>query len=424
MKYKVASVQLRIEDNVEKNVKKAKDLILEAIKNGAELIVLPELFPFGILKRGSDALNAFKKTEEILNDFLSIVKRYNNIHIICGLLSKDDDNNLFNSIFLINHKAFRECYRKIHLFKPFKEDTIFKPGHKARTITLPMKEGNLAIGPLICFDIRFPELSRHYCFNGAEVLVVSSLWPMSRKENFKCLIRARAMESQCFLIASNAWGKCRDVEFAGCSSIIAPDGSILDSMENKEGILVATLNIEQLYLTRSFFNSSRPPGSWYFDQERKTLTLLDLVRCTEERKRAGQKMVFTNGCFDILHAGHVSYLKKARSFGDFLVVGLNSDESIKRIKGEKRPINSQKDRALVLSALSFVDYVVIFDEDTPERLIKALKPDVLVKGADWKEDEIVGADFVKSNGGEVKRVAFEVNISTTKILSKILNKLV
>ncbi|MCK5101016.1 MAG: D-glycero-beta-D-manno-heptose 1-phosphate adenylyltransferase [Desulfobacteraceae bacterium] len=139
----------------------------------------------------------------------------------------------------------------------------------------------------------------------------------------------------------------------------------------------------------------------------------------KEEKVKKKKIVFTNGCFDILHAGHVSYLSKARSFGDFLVLGLNSDKSIKKIKGTNRPVVEQTQRALVLSALTCIDLIVIFDEQDPEVLIKEVRPDILVKGADWEEDEIIGASFVKKNGGAVKRIEFEQNISTTRIIKRI-----
>ncbi|WP_028845726.1 D-glycero-beta-D-manno-heptose 1-phosphate adenylyltransferase [Thermodesulfatator atlanticus] len=149
------------------------------------------------------------------------------------------------------------------------------------------------------------------------------------------------------------------------------------------------------------------------------LPLDELLIRSKWQRQLGQKMVFTNGCFDILHAGHVNYLAKARAAGDFLVVGLNSDASVKRIKGPLRPVNPEKMRAQVLASLSFVDYVTIFEEDTPEKLIKALKPDVLVKGADWPEEKIVGASFVKSYGGRVLRIPFEHQISTSQIIAKI-----
>ncbi len=138
-----------------------------------------------------------------------------------------------------------------------------------------------------------------------------------------------------------------------------------------------------------------------------------------EEKAKNKKIVFTNGCFDILHAGHISYLESARSFGDFLLLGLNSDDSIKKIKGINRPIVEQSQRAIVLSALTCIDCIVIFDQEDPEILITEVSPDVLVKGADWDEVNIVGADFVKKNKGVVKRIEFEQDISTTKIIKRI-----
>ena len=135
------------------------------------------------------------------------------------------------------------------------------------------------------------------------------------------------------------------------------------------------------------------------------------------RKKA---IVFTNGCFDIIHAGHVRYLNKAKSLGDILVVGLNSDSSVKNIKGEKRPIMPQRERAEVLSGLEAVDYVVFFNEPTPIRLIKAVLPDILVKGADWASHAIVGADVVKAAGGKIARVKLGKGRSTTNIIKKIL----
>jgi rfaE bifunctional protein nucleotidyltransferase chain/domain len=139
-----------------------------------------------------------------------------------------------------------------------------------------------------------------------------------------------------------------------------------------------------------------------------------------EKVRGKKKIVFTNGCFDLLHAGHADYLNKAKSLGDILVVGINSDASVRRIKGEKRPILPQQMRAYLLDNLKPVDYVVIFEEDTPLELIKAIKPDVLVKGADWDLERIVGADFVLSYGGRVERIAFSFDISTSNVIERIL----
>jgi rfaE bifunctional protein nucleotidyltransferase chain/domain len=131
------------------------------------------------------------------------------------------------------------------------------------------------------------------------------------------------------------------------------------------------------------------------------------------------KLVFTNGCFDIIHKGHISYLSEAKKLGDFLVIGLNSDASVKILKGNSRPINNQEDRAYILDNLKPVDAVIIFNEDTPYKLIKEIKPDFLVKGGDWKEENIVGFDIVKEYGGKVISLSFLKNYSTTTILEKI-----
>lgn len=134
---------------------------------------------------------------------------------------------------------------------------------------------------------------------------------------------------------------------------------------------------------------------------------------------SGKKVVFTNGCFDIIHYGHVHYLMQAKQMGDILVVGLNNDDSIRRLKGESRPINSENARAMMLAALQFVDFVILFGEDTPLQLIKAIVPDVLVKGNDYTIDKIVGADFIIEHGGTVSTLDFIDGYSTTNIIEKI-----
>lgn len=132
-----------------------------------------------------------------------------------------------------------------------------------------------------------------------------------------------------------------------------------------------------------------------------------------------EKIVFTNGCFDIVHKGHIEYLAQSASLGTKLVIGLNTDASVKRLKGEKRPINDQVARAILLSALIFVDKVVLFNEDTPYELIKYIQPDVLVKGKDYKPENIVGYDIVKEKGGEIITIDLTEGFSTTSILNKI-----
>lgn len=140
---------------------------------------------------------------------------------------------------------------------------------------------------------------------------------------------------------------------------------------------------------------------------------------TFREDHADKKIVFTNGCFDILHVGHIRYMQEAAELGDVLVVGLNSDDSVKRLKGPERPINNQNDRAEMLAALEFVDYVTIFDDDTPYKLIKKIQPDVLVKGGDYNPDNVVGKDIVEARGGELKLLNFVEGKSTTNIINRI-----
>lgn len=148
----------------------------------------------------------------------------------------------------------------------------------------------------------------------------------------------------------------------------------------------------------------------------------ELIEIRKRLKAENKKVVFSNGCFDILHAGHVDYLNKAKLFGDILIVALNSDDSVKRLKGSKRPIVQEDERAFVIANLKSVDYVTFFEEDTPAKIIDDLIPDILVKGSDWKIENIVGRETVEKNGGKVERVEFVNFQSTSNIIDTIIKK--
>ena len=154
----------------------------------------------------------------------------------------------------------------------------------------------------------------------------------------------------------------------------------------------------------------------------KLLTLDQLLIVRRQAKEAGKRVVFTNGCFDLIHAGHITYLRQARSLGDLLVIGINSDASVQRLKGPERPIMSELERAGVLDGLEMVDYITIFNEETPHSLISALSPDVLVKGGDWELDQIVGRKEVEAGGGSVHSLPYLQGASTTDIISRILSR--
>jgi rfaE bifunctional protein nucleotidyltransferase chain/domain len=154
----------------------------------------------------------------------------------------------------------------------------------------------------------------------------------------------------------------------------------------------------------------------------RVLTPADAQRWAEAARRDGRRIVFTNGVFDLLHPGHIRYLRDAKALGDLLIVAVNSDRSVRANKGEGRPVNPEQERAEVLAALAIVDAVVIFDEDTPHAIVLRIQPDVLVKGADWPADNIVGRDVVEARGGRVVLIALAPGFSTTKLIERIRNR--
>ncbi len=153
--------------------------------------------------------------------------------------------------------------------------------------------------------------------------------------------------------------------------------------------------------------------------ENKIKTRKEAQKIVKEWENKGEKIAFTNGCFDIVHRGHVDYLSRAKDLGTKLVLGLNTDASVRRLKGENRPVVDEYSRAILLAALQFIDLVVLFDEDTPYELIKDLQPDILVKGSDYKAEDIVGYDIVTAKGGSVETIDFVEGFSTTSIVEKI-----
>ena len=216
--------------------------------------------------------------------------------------------------------------------------------------------------------------------------------------------------------------KVFDVTGAGDTTIAYLATCIVNGFDIKEsvdmanyaaGIQVSKVGTSTVYWSEiKNFLSDRTKGTSH--------KLISGKSVDEFRKsHSHKKIVFTNGCFDILHIGHIRYLRKTADLGDILVVGLNSDASVKRLKGSKRPINTELDRAEILCTFGFIDYVVIFDEDTPYELIKKIQPDVLAKGGDYKPDEVVGKDIVEARGGQLVLIPFVKGKSSTKIIEKI-----
>jgi len=405
-----------IKKDVQANWKKIESATFKAARAGAKLFLLPELWATGPLSE-TDKYLAHEIPELLYK--LKILAETNRIHIVGTLPELDIENSgerLFNTTYLIGPDSTFHKYRKIHLFGPMKEDHIFSPGTDPVAFWIPIRETELGLGLITCFDLRFPELVRHIVCQGVDLILLSALWPVSRVHHLQILMESRAIENQCFLAGANAWGMIGSTEFGGGSEIIGPRGEILARACNGETIILAELDMNEVHSTRQDFFTAHAPRSWWPKANIKILDLPSLNIAVKRRRKAGQKMVFTNGCFDLLHAGHVSYLESARHLGDYLVVGLNSDKSVRKIKGQGRPVNSEAMRAQVLAGLAAVDYVVIFHDTTPLNIIQNIVPDVLVKGADWKEKNIVGAETVKDAGGLVARIPFVHDISTSLIL--------
>ncbi len=420
---KIAVVQFCIEEmNIAKNAAVAFGYIRQAAGQQADLVILPELWPLCVVSDpGALQRESIKKDIAELQKKLVELAMTLRVKIIGGM-PLWENSEVFNSLCLITPEGSVEAYRKMHLFTPMGEDRFFSPGRQTQVFWIDGIKGcesGVGVGAAICFDLRFPALFKSLAQKGAKLMAVSALWPKQRIAHFNVLSQARAVENQCFLVAANAVGSCGGHVFGGSSRIISPSGEILCDAGTNEGFFVAAVDMEEVLRVRNIFNTvSDSPV--LLSSESEAMSYDKLLTVVRRRKAAGQRMAFTNGCFDILHAGHVRYLEQARQLGDFLVVGLNSDFSVKRLKGEDRPVNPEVERATVLLGLKSVDYVTIFNDDTPASLISLLEPDVLVKGADWEESRIVGADIVKAKGGKVVRIPFQYETSTSRILKKLL----
>lgn len=404
-----------IESNIQKNLAQVKEGLLTLAPPPGSLIALPEMWATGFAYEDLAALSP--EIPALLQE-LEVLAKSHQI-VLAGSLpwqrGEGDDRVLQNTLFFSGTGTVPpHGIAKQYLFSFWKEDRWFQAG----TRPSPVAIGSDLVGGLVCYDLRFPEVAQLQCRQGADILLMSAQWPQARIGQWKTLLQARAIENQAFVLAANACGNWDGVQMGGHSLVIAPDGEILAEAGEGNDSAVLALNHEVQQELRDRFNTVAP-NPWARDDWDKILPLDKLAEIVALRKKTGQKVVFTNGCFDIIHAGHVEYLQQARRQGDFLILGLNDDHSIRSIKGPDRPVNEELQRARVLAALGCVDAVVLFGEDTPINLITTLSPDVLVKGADWEEDQIVGAAEVKAGGGRVERIPFTCQTSTTELISRI-----
>jgi rfaE bifunctional protein nucleotidyltransferase chain/domain len=412
----VAVIQFEIQTgDIRKNKASLQQMLADINPAANTLIVLPELWATGL-----DYLNCLElagETPALIEELRLIAATKEYIFIGSFLESPENGGSKpWNTSFIVDGNGIVGKYRKQYLFALWKEDQFFTAGNRPE----PIPVGTDIIGPLICYDLRFAELAKKHTFKGASILVVSAQWPEVRVDHWRILLQARAIENQAFVIGANGCGQVGDYVLAGHSMIIAPDGEIIAEAGRETECLQYSLpkNEKRVEKARErFFSSGERP--WLIINKDKICSLSHLLDRIREIKRQGSRIVFTNGCFDLIHPGHADYLEQARSYGDLLIVGLNSDRSVRSLKGENRPVNIEQDRARVLAALGCVDFVTVFDEDTPLNLIKEIMPDILVKGADWPEEQIVGAAEVKEAGGRVERIIFKHKCSTTALIKKV-----
>lgn len=378
------------------------------------LAVLPELWAAGFdyPRMAEHAEN----TAELLKALREEAICYN--IYICGSLPEKVVEagriRIYNTLYFVGPEGVAGFVRKQQLFAPMAEDQYFTAGFDPRPVATRL--GLLA--GIVCYDLRFPDLARSQVANGAHLMVVSAQWPAKRREHWRTLLKARAIENQVFVVGCNRCGSSDGIEFGGHSMIVDPDGTVLLEADDQTDAATVMIDSGLLAGSRKLFTSVGPAPYRRADQD-KILTLPALQAKMTNYRQLKRRVVFTNGCFDILHRGHVTYLEEARRLGDCLVVGLNSDASVRSLKGPQRPMNDEQSRARVLAALGCVDHVVLFGEETPLGLISALLPDLLVKGGDWPVEKIVGAEEVMAAGGGVLSIPLVGAFSTTALIERI-----
>jgi rfaE bifunctional protein nucleotidyltransferase chain/domain len=412
----VACLQMEIRSgDIETNLARFRDALAAEQFHENTLVVLPELWAVGFDYLRIESLA--ERTPEIL-DALTRSAAKGKIWFAGSLPERQEQGAPCNTLFLVGQDGVAGKYQKHHLFSFWREDNYLQAGKEPLPISTPFG----SVAGLVCYDLRFPEISRNQIFAGCRLIVVVAQWPLVRLDHWRILLKARAVENQAFVVACNGCGTVGAAvgtgKLAGHSMVVDPVGQVLAEAGEAAEVIRSELAEAEIDAVRSRFctGGERP---WPGRDRTKIVGLAELQERLTGIRRQNSRVVFTNGCFDLLHAGHVSYLEQARSCGDCLVVGLNSDRSVQALKGPSRPVNNEQDRARVLAALGCVDFVVIFDDETPLRLLTTLLPDILVKGADWPEERIVGAAEVKAAGGGVRRIPFDCQTSTTGIIEKI-----
>lgn len=378
------------------NLAAVREGMAELAPQESSLVVLPELWAAGFdyPRLGEHA----ERTPQILEEMRGLSRRHN-ICIAGSLPVKEEVGGqikIFNTLYFVGPEGVAGTIRKQQLFAPMAEDKFFTAGADPR----PVRTGLGLLAGVVCFDLRFPDLIRSQAAQGAQFLVVSAQWPAARREHWRILLRARAIENQIFVIGCNRCGMTDDTEFGGHSMIVAPDGSILAEAGGLPENTAVALDHGLLATSRKLFISA---GStpYRFPDRGKIVELPALKEIIGNYRQLGRRVVFTAGDFETLGPDQVDFLEEARRQGDCLIVGLQGDGAGGANAARVQPLTEQESRARVLAALGCVDQVVVFAAEELLPLIIELRPDVLVKRGPRAPEEIVGGLEVTMAGGMV-----------------------
>ncbi|MFH0810557.1 MAG: D-glycero-beta-D-manno-heptose 1-phosphate adenylyltransferase [Pseudomonadota bacterium] len=422
----VGCAQFEVQEGWPKtNLSVALDAIRRLAQRGAGLVLLPEMFSTGFHYEGLAGLAT--GTPAILGRLREEAARLG--VAICGSMPEPEEGRIFNTSYLIDERGeLAAAYRKVHLFSPTGEPRHFAAGD---TAVVGVAAG-LRLGLLTCYDLRFPELARALCLAGAQALCVVAQWPAARAAHWRLLTRARALENQLYLVACNGCGSTAGgLDLAGGSVVVSPQGEVLAEAGTRAEEILAPLEPDRTEEFRrllpalaerrpqAYRHVEKGPARGLKNPAAKVMSIEDCAPRLAAIRAGGGRIVFTNGCFDLLHVGHVRYLALARCLGDCLVVGMNTDGSVRALKGDTRPLVPEERRSEVLAALEVVDFVIPFSELTPERLICLIQPDVLVKGADWRPEAVVGREIIEARGGRVVLIDTTPGASTTALIEAV-----
>lgn len=425
----VAAIQLPVRPAlIEPNIELALTRLADAASRGAELAVLPALWT-----TGTDHPRP-RREAELSAIAMGEVRRIARRHglIVVGSVLAASVGRFYDQAHVIDSTGTEiGTYRRLH--RSVSDGGLVSTGDRIQAFVT----ARARLGVLISDDVYFPEHAVALALQRVRVLAVLASWTLDQAEEAQRLLAARAIENQCFVVAASGATERPGGDSRGGSFVMDPHGRTIARGGVSDEIVVSTLELEDVHRARRTrpVARNRVPAAYAEailsaslhapPEEEALVPTMGRVLSRDEMAAEsqalhgeGKKLVFTNGCFDVLHLGHIHYLEAARQQGDALCVGLNTDASVRRLKGAERPLQSEADRAAILASLRCVDYVVLFDEQTPLELIRAVRPDVLVKGGDYQPEAVVGREEVEARGGRLFIAEFVPDHSTTSLIER------